>query len=696
MSGTRDLSEVLEFGRALISHYLEQLAARRPGGAASAFAVSAAEVARTLGPAPVGAAAASAPAAAVARVEQARAALAERVRTQPTWPLALLGRITSLTELDLALVAVLLAPELDVDLERAYAYALDDFTKKRPDVGFLARLFGDDDERAEAVLRRLGEDGPLRRHRLVTISGDGPWISRVVRLADRIAAFARGLDPIDEQVVDVCRVRRGAVGVGDLVMAPTIVERVTRALDQGGALGGARLLLAGQPGTGRALLVEALAAARGQAAVRIDLVALAADPRQLADRLTVAVREAALRGAVAILDGDADIGDNAPRLLIDAIGAVAGATTAPMVFTLVGRPSWLSGVLPELVEIEVPAPGLIDRIALWKLALPDELRPPEAELEMVAGRYAFTGAAIAQAARRAVNAARVRAPGTAVTLAELSDASRLMFTHRLGSVAQRIPAGFTWEDLVLPEETLLAVREVVRFARQRPFLLEQWGFARKLPYGRGVSAILAGPPGTGKTMVAQLLAAELGYDLYRIDLSQVVNKYIGETEKNLSRIFDQAESSHAVLFFDEADSLFAKRTEVKSSNDRYANLEVNYLLQRMETYDGVTLLATNLEQGIDEAFKRRVRFSVQFELPELEERGRLWRSMFPAEMPLAPDIDWARIAKTFEMSGGYIKKAAVRAALIAADAQPRRPLTTDDILAAARAEYREMGRIVAG
>jgi SpoVK/Ycf46/Vps4 family AAA+-type ATPase len=259
-------------------------------------------------------------------------------------------------------------------------------------------------------------------------------------------------------------------------------------------------------------------------------------------------------------------------------------------------------------------------------------------------------------------------------------------------MAQRIPTGFKWDDLVLPKDTLEAVREVVRFARYRPFLLEDWGFAAKLPYGRGISAILAGPPGTGKTMVAQLLAKELGFDLYRIDLSQVVNKYIGETEKNLAKVFDEAETSHAVLFFDEADSLFAKRTNVTSSNDRYANLEVNYLLQRMETYEGVTLLATNLEQGLDEAFKRRVRFAIQFELPEADERRRLWRSMFPAQVPLAPDIDWDMIAKRFEMAGGYIKKAVLRAALMAAEAQ--RPLTTADLLEAARQEYREMGRII--
>jgi SpoVK/Ycf46/Vps4 family AAA+-type ATPase len=271
-----------------------------------------------------------------------------------------------------------------------------------------------------------------------------------------------------------------------------------------------------------------------------------------------------------------------------------------------------------------------------------------------------------------------------------------MLQHRLGTVARRVAPGFDWSDLVLPDDTTELIQEFLGFARHRARLLEEWGFEKKLPYGRGVSAILAGPPGTGKTMVAQLVARDLGYDLYVIELSQVVNKYIGETEKNLAKVFDEAERSHAVLFFDEADALFAKRTEVRSSNDRYANLEVNFLLQRMETYDGVTLLATNLEQGLDEAFKRRVRFSIQFELPDAGERERLWRSMFPPQAPLAPDIDWARLAATFEMAGGYIKKAVLRAALAAADAHPRRAITGADLFAAARSEYREMGRIVPG
>ena len=363
-----------------------------------------------------------------------------------------------------------------------------------------------------------------------------------------------------------------------------------------------------------------------------------------------------------------------------------------MVFTLTTHPNWLVEVVPALIELDVPPPTFRERLELWRRALAGAAIATD-DLEIVASRYAFTGATIARAAHRAVQNARLRDPDQPeATLDDLGDSARLMFSHRLGAMAQRIPIGFSWSDLVLPRDTHDAVREVVRFARHRSFLLEDWGFAAKLPYGRGVSAIMAGPPGTGKTMVAQLLAKELGYDLYRIDLSQVVNKYIGETEKNLAKIFDEAETSHAVLFFDEADSLFAKRTDVKSSNDRYANLEVNYLLQRMETFDGVTLLATNLEQGLDDAFKRRVRFSILFELPEEAERKRLWISMFPPRVPLAPDIDWDLMAKRFEMAGGYIKKAALRAALIAAEAH--RPITTADLVEAARQEYREMGRII--
>jgi SpoVK/Ycf46/Vps4 family AAA+-type ATPase len=680
----------IELARALLTRYLTIHAHRRRDvSAQSAFGPSAPEVMLTL----AGGAGEPPLDAANTAVDETMQALRDALAVTPEPRLARLVRVFALTDLDLALISVLLAPELDTELERAYTFAIDDFTRKRPDIGFVARLVGaHDPEVVDHVLQRFDDAAPLRRHGLVTLGGSGQDLAatmRPTRLADRIVAFLRGHDTIDELVHAHVRVTRAPRPRSELVLDPELLVRIGRALDA--SAGPPRVLLAGPDGAGRALAVEALLAEQGRGALRIDLAGIV-DEGKIADRLAAALREAALRDAAAILEGGTAIDKDVPRALVSALSDALDDLRVPVVFVLSGHPTWIVQAVPTLVELDVPAPSFRERVELWRRALPAAVVTPE-DLETVASRYAFTGASIARAAARATSSARLRDPAAPkVTLDDLGDAARLMFSHRLGTMAQRIPTGFSWTDLVLPPDTLEALKEVVRFARFRPFLLEEWGFAAKLPYGRGVSAILAGPPGTGKTMVAQLLAKELGYDLYRIDLSQVVNKYIGETEKNLARIFDEAETSHAVLFFDEADSLFAKRTDVKSSNDRYANLEVNYLLQRMETYDGVTLLATNLEQGLDEAFKRRVRFSVAFELPEEDERRALWRSMFPAKVPLADDIDWELVARRFEMAGGYIKKAALRAALIAADA--KRAVTTADLLEAARLEYREMGRII--
>jgi SpoVK/Ycf46/Vps4 family AAA+-type ATPase len=678
----------LGLARAYLSRFLGVYAQRRRGSTSSPYGPTSEEVAVALGghlpldPDPGKDHA----------VAVALAALKDAIAARPEPLLARLVRVFTLSELDLAIVCVLLAPELDHELERAYAFALDDFTRKRGDIGFIARVIAAGDAPTiDRVLLRFDDAAPLRRLGVVTVGqvGDVPATMRPARLADRIVGFLRGHDTVDELVLGLVRIGELAPHRAGVVMDPELVQRIARALDD--PSNAPRVLLAGPEGAGRGLVAEALLGERGRSSVRIDLGGIVAEGK-IAERVAAALREAALRDAAAIIDGGTTIDRDAPRAVVHAIANSTADLAVPVVFTLTTHPSWLAEVIPALVELDVPPPTFRERLELWRRALAG-LAVADDDLEVVASRYAFTGATIARAAHRAAQAARLRDPGQPqVTLDDLGDAARLMFSHRLGAMAQRIPIGFAWSDLVLPRDTQEAVREVVRFARYRSFLLEEWGFAAKLPYGRGVSAIMAGPPGTGKTMVAQLLAKELGYDLYRIDLSQVVNKYIGETEKNLAKIFDEAETSHAVLFFDEADSLFAKRTDVKSSNDRYANLEVNYLLQRMETFDGVTLLATNLEQGLDDAFKRRVRFSILFELPEEAERKKLWISMFPPKVPLAPDIDWDFMAKRFEMAGGYIKKAALRAALIAAEA--RRPITTTDLVEAAGQEYREMGRII--
>jgi SpoVK/Ycf46/Vps4 family AAA+-type ATPase len=235
------------------------------------------------------------------------------------------------------------------------------------------------------------------------------------------------------------------------------------------------------------------------------------------------------------------------------------------------------------------------------------------------------------------------------------------------------------------------IAELITSIRYQSQVMERWGFGRKMASGRAVSALFGGPPGTGKTMVATLIAKELGLELFRVDLSRVVSKWVGETEKNLGRAFDEAKTSQAVLLFDEADALFAKRTDVKSSNDRYANLEVNYLLQRLEAFEGVVLLTTNNQSSIDDAFRRRLRFRIEFPAPDADERELLWRAMLPPEVPVASDVQFAALAERYEMTGGFIKNAVVRAAYLAAGAHLAG--LTNEVLRAAQLEWEAMGHL---
>ena len=250
------------------------------------------------------------------------------------------------------------------------------------------------------------------------------------------------------------------------------------------------------------------------------------------------------------------------------------------------------------------------------------------DLASLAGQFQLTSGQI----RDAVASARDHCSqaGTSLGNAELFAAARAYSNPRLASLARKISPRYDWGDIILPTDQLRLLHEIVDTVRGRPRVLDEWGVGQKLASSRGVTVLFAGAPGTGKTMAAEVMAAELGLDLYKIDLSTVISKYIGETEKNLERIFNEAEASNAILFFDEADALFGKRSEVRDSHDRYANVEISYLLQRMEAYNGVTILATNLRSNLDEAFTRRLQFAVDFPFPEEADRLRIWKTLFPA------------------------------------------------------------------
>ncbi|MBA3819640.1 MAG: ATP-binding protein, partial [Deltaproteobacteria bacterium] len=290
-------------------------------------------------------------------------------------------------------------------------------------------------------------------------------------------------------------------------------------------------------------------------------------------------------------------------------------------------------------------------------------------------------------ATRYSGAAQARVDAAAL---EASVSRRLSL--RLGTYGTVVQRKARFAEMVLPEDVVDTLHDLIAMVRERSQILERWGYQRHLGISRGVSGLFSGEPGTGKTMAASVVASELGLELVRIDLAAVVSKFVGETEKNLAKIFDEAQDAHAMLLFDEADSLFGKRTELKTAQDRFANLEVNYILQRMETFDGVSVLTTNAESSIDPALQRRLNFRIRFAEPEVDEREQLWRRLLPPSTELHDGVDFHGLAERFDMTGGYIKNAVVRAAVIAARAG--RALTADDLWTGAHHEYVEMGKVM--
>ena len=356
--------------------------------------------------------------------------------------------------------------------------------------------------------------------------------------------------------------------------------------------------------------------------------------------------------------------------------------------------SWMEEpeIMGNTFRIPVDLPGTEEQKAFWK-HFAEEYRirfAKDVDLDQLVSLYDLTPGRI----RRTLSCVMCMSPmgkgGFLASRRELEEEIRRQCSGSLGQYAVRLQSPFGWEDLTLSEESRKLLERACDRVRYRSVVNDAWGFGRKLPYGRGLSIVLYGPPGTGKTMAAQVLAKELGLSIYRIDLSQIGSKYIGETEKNLGAVFDAARFSNAILFFDEADALFTKRTEVSNSNDRHANAETAYLLQKIEEYSGVSILATNVMQNFDNAFKRRMTFLIPIGQPGEEERLALWSRVFPEEAPLEKEIDFSVYARVAELTGSGIKSAALAAAYRAA--AERRKIGNQDLIEAVDFEYRRTGR----
>jgi hypothetical protein len=575
---------------------------------------------------------------------------------------------------ELVLLAVA-APALWGEIGRLYGILANETGRATCDELLLVQLFRDTVPRRE-IMRELDPSAPLMR-------------SGLIRASDRARPFqALGVDPVVVKLIadlDVEQdVEPGAVRVPPTVSLERFVaprDVIERALADFAIAppGRARIVVRGRSGVGRRTLLAALAQQAGRMLATIDAQALIRDKQVSA--LATLLQRVHMRGWLPCIDGLESIGseDNATRGLVrdvlrDHLGPLA-----------IRLPHDAQPPLPPgYIKIDLPTPTLTARSEQWANELSAHGLAAR-DLDALAARFTVGAGTI----RRVVDIV-ARQPVADVDVA-IEDAMRQHLESTIGEVASRVARLASWSQIVLPRDIHDSIIELISRARHRRTVYDTWGFDQVMSTSRGLTALFQGGPGTGKTLVAGAIARELGLDLYRIDLSRVISKWIGETEQNLARVLDAAEQGQAVILFDEADSLFAKRTAVRSSVDRYANIEVNYLLQRFDSFEGVAILTTNHGTSIDSAFARRLSLRLTFPFPDEEARERLWRVHLPDQVPRAPNLDLVGLARRFAMSGGYIRNAALRAAFIAAE--ERTPLSQEHLERAVRAEFREGGKL---
>jgi hypothetical protein len=610
-------------------------------------------------------------------------------------PLELLRARFNLTPVDISILGVLAAIERGAAFN-PYSSVSDRSEPMQPDVAFLIALIADDRTiQREEIRLRVVSDAPLVAGGLVELAAgpgwvpDAPLVYKRIRLVPRVLDFIEGvLAPSPSVLGAAGKFVAQAMPASEIVLPdPTLIDRVSRALARSDQVA----VVLGPLGVGRKSVVGAAARAFGRPVVIANLAEMPVEARGLAAELLPLIREARLQDAALLIDNAHVYGDGEGQAWIwEHLSDLLRQVTGPLALVAEKTPPWLARLPRVPIELHVPFPDSEAQRKLWIRHLPPTLRFAQGlSLATLVKRYTISCASIKETAEELDRLDVIHQRGGVVSEAEVLEVIRGRLAHRLGGLASVVRTTLEWSDVILPDEVMNPVFEFLNYAAHRGQVFTDWGFDRKLPYGRGLSALFSGPPGTGKTMICSLLAKELGLELYRIDLSQVVNKYIGETEKNLGRVFDEAARGQVMLLFDEADSLFAKRTEVKSSHDRFANLEVNYLLQRMESHEGVVVMTTNAETSIDPAFRRRIRFRIRFPAPDEGQRALLWQGMVPKEAKLANDINWTTLAQRFPLAGGNIMNALVRAATAAA--ADGTVIKQEHLLRAAQLEYAEMG-----
>lgn len=587
----------------------------------------------------------------------------------------------SLAEIDLLLIA--LAPELEASYETLYAYLQNDVTRRRPSVDLALNLICRTEREKLQARQLFTPTAPLLRHRLLELGEE---------THDRAPSLLRKTLRPEEAVIRFLVQSNPASAPESL---PIATPALSAALQE--TLQNLAAALSATTATdivirfvGSHVNVQRAAAAALAGYLRQPLLYATLSPTEDATaQLALHRRDAALQQALLAVELTAPSDGDTTRQQAEA--ALWRGLQAMQTPVLLFGPGVALKEIPaqiKLWQVSLADPGFTARRQSWEAVLNG--RAATVDTARLADTFQFSGGRIQQTCELAQGLASLRAATTPNTQ-DMLDAGRILTTPNLGHYAQAITPRYEWDDLILPAERTQQLRRVAAWMKYRRQVHHTWGFEQKLVRGKGLNALFTGPSGTGKTMAAEVLAKELSLDLYQIDLSSVVSKYIGETEKNLEVIFREAQQSQVILFFDEADALFGKRTEVKDAHDRYANIEVNFLLQRVEQYEGIVILATNLQRNLDEAFLRRLHEVVEFPLPDDELRQRIWRKHLPTQAPQAEDIDFNFLARQFKFTGGSIKNVTLTAAFLAAEAG--RPIGMRHLILAVKAELQKQGKL---
>lgn len=612
-----------------------------------------------------------------------------------------ISRLLNLSTFEERCIIACLAPEMNQKYGKIYGYLQDDTTVKSPSIDLLLKIFIlKEDERI--IARKVFDiQAPMVRF-LMELQNDltdsrVPLIARHLKLDDWVVNYLVDVHVLDSRLAHVAEMVTSEGQWKDstlTVLKDRIVQFINYYRNSKGNKLGQIFYFYGPYGVGKKDHVLAVCDSLDLPLIIADVEKLLTSEGYFDELLRLLGRQVMIGNAVLCLENFNNLmaeersqQQKTNRLLYML------QTCAPITFIL-GRSQWNpsnSDNKSTFIGVEFPYPTESERRTYWGESSRKYKVAETVNLDNFSENFQFTPAQIETALKLGENISVWNGAADGLIGAEeLNNSCYAQSSRKLSTLATKIKAMYTMEMLVLPEDQTSQMQEIFNQVKYRSVVYEKWGFEKRLALGKGLNILFSGPPGSGKTMAAEVIANEIGLEIYKIDVSQVVSKYIGDTEKNLSEIFLEAETSNAILFFDEADALFGKRSEVKDAHDRYANIEIGYLLQRIEEYKGIVILATNLNQNIDEAFLRRLHFNVAFPFPDKEQRMRIWHGIFPPEAPLVNDMDFDFLAEKFILAGGNIKNIALNAAFYAAHASC--PIGIKQIMLAAKREYKKLGK----